>query len=63
MLPYLLLAMLPGTVLCAFLAFSDRVIYPRYTLVPRVAGVSVPWIRPWPWRDVGTGHRGEILYR
>ncbi len=40
MLPYLLLAMLPGTVLCAFLAFSDRVIYPRYTLVPRVAGIS-----------------------
>ncbi len=40
MVPYLLLADLQNTVLSALLTFSDRVIYPYYESVPRVAGVS-----------------------
>ncbi|HEY1601664.1 MAG TPA: cytochrome c oxidase assembly protein [Pirellulales bacterium] len=40
MLPYLFLAAMPATVVCAFLTFADRVIYPRYEAVPRVFGLS-----------------------
>ncbi|HTR48776.1 MAG TPA: cytochrome c oxidase assembly protein [Verrucomicrobiae bacterium] len=41
MLPvYLLLADFVNSVVCAFLVFSDRVYYPSYQLVPRLAGVS-----------------------
>ncbi len=40
MLPYLFAASLPATVLCAFLSFSDRVLYPRYEAVPSFAGRS-----------------------
>jgi cytochrome c oxidase assembly factor CtaG len=40
MLPYLLLADVQNTVLSAILTFSDRVIYPYYETVPRLAGVT-----------------------
>ncbi|HEY4313484.1 MAG TPA: cytochrome c oxidase assembly protein [Pirellulales bacterium] len=40
MLPYLFLAAMPATVLCAFLTFADHVVYPRYDAVPRVGGLS-----------------------
>lgn len=39
-LPYLLLADVQNTILSAFLAFSDRVLYPHYAGVPRLWGVS-----------------------
>ena len=38
--PYLLLADVPNTVLSALLTFSDRVLYPHYAEVPRLAGLS-----------------------
>ncbi|HVS35475.1 MAG TPA: cytochrome c oxidase assembly protein, partial [Gemmataceae bacterium] len=38
--PYLILADLQNTVLCALLTFSDRVLYPYYSTVPRLAGQS-----------------------
>jgi cytochrome c oxidase assembly factor CtaG len=41
LLPYLLLADLSNTVLSAVLTFSDRVLYPYYAEVPRLAGLSV----------------------
>jgi putative membrane protein len=37
---YLFLATLPCDVLSAFLAFSDRLVYPAYALVPRHAGLT-----------------------
>jgi putative membrane protein len=40
MVPYLLLADLQNTALSAILAFSDRVLYPSYSEVPRVFGLS-----------------------
>jgi len=40
MVPYLLLADLQNTGLAALLTFSDRVIYPFYEGVPRIAGLS-----------------------
>jgi cytochrome c oxidase assembly factor CtaG len=36
--PYLILADLQNTLLSALLTFSDRVLYPYYTTVPRLAG-------------------------
>ena len=38
--PYLLLADVQNTVLSALLTFSDRVIYPYYERVPRIAGIT-----------------------
>lgn len=40
LVPYLILADLQNTVLAALLTFSDRVIYPRYSEVPRLMGLS-----------------------
>ena len=40
LLPYLLLADLSNTALCAVLTFSDRVLYPYYAEVPRLGGTS-----------------------
>ncbi len=40
LLPYLLIADVSNTVLSALLTFSDRVIYPHYDQIPRVAGIS-----------------------
>ena len=40
LLPYLLLADVSNTVLSALLTFSDRVLYPHYGQVPRLAGIS-----------------------
>jgi cytochrome c oxidase assembly factor CtaG len=40
MVPYLLLADVQNTVLSALLTFSDRVIYPYYETVPRLAGIT-----------------------
>ncbi len=40
MIPYLLFADGQNTVLSALLTFSDRVIYPYYETVPRVAGIT-----------------------
>jgi cytochrome c oxidase assembly factor CtaG len=40
LLPVLLLADLSNTVLSAVLTFSDRVLYPYYTEVPRLGGLS-----------------------
>jgi cytochrome c oxidase assembly factor CtaG len=40
LLPYLILADVQNTVLSALLTFSPRVLYPYYTEVPRLAGVS-----------------------
>jgi hypothetical protein len=37
---YLFLATLPCDVLSAFLAFSDRLVYPAYALGPRHAGMT-----------------------
>jgi cytochrome c oxidase assembly factor CtaG len=41
LVPYLILADVQNTILSALLTFSDRVLYPYYTQVPRVGGVSV----------------------
>jgi cytochrome c oxidase assembly factor CtaG/ferredoxin len=41
LLPYLLLADLSNTALSAVLTFSERVLYPYYAEVPRLAGISV----------------------
>jgi cytochrome c oxidase assembly factor CtaG/ferredoxin len=41
LLPYLLLADLSNTALCAVLTFSSRVLYPYYAEVPRLGGLSV----------------------
>ena len=38
MLPYLILADGRNTILAALFMFSDRVIYPYYATIPRVAG-------------------------
>lgn len=38
--PYLLLTDVQNTVFAALLTFSDRVIYPHYTRVPRISGIS-----------------------
>jgi len=38
--PYLILADVSNTALAALLTFSDRVLYPYYAAVPRLAGVS-----------------------
>src|SRR5205823_4150056 len=38
--PYLMLADLQNTILSALLTFSDHVLYPYYTTVPRLAGQS-----------------------
>jgi cytochrome c oxidase assembly factor CtaG len=38
MVPYLLLADLQNTALCAILIFSDRVLYPSYAVMPRLFG-------------------------
>jgi cytochrome c oxidase assembly factor CtaG len=40
MIPYLLLADAQNTVLSALLVFSERVIYPFYQTVPRIAGIT-----------------------
>jgi cytochrome c oxidase assembly factor CtaG/polyferredoxin len=40
MIPYLLLADVQNTVLSAFLTFSDRVVYPTYSLVPQFPGMN-----------------------
>jgi hypothetical protein len=40
LLPYLLLADLSNTALCAVLTFSERVLYPYYAEVPRLGGLS-----------------------
>ena len=40
MVPYLLIGDLQNTVLSAILVFSDRVLYPSYTVVPRLFGLS-----------------------
>jgi len=40
MLPYLMTADLINTALSAFLAFSNRVVYPSYAAAPRIFGVS-----------------------
>jgi cytochrome c oxidase assembly factor CtaG len=40
LLPYLLLADLSNTALCAVLTFSDRVLYSYYSEVPRLGGLS-----------------------
>jgi cytochrome c oxidase assembly factor CtaG len=40
LLPYLLVADLSNTVLSALLTFSERVLYPYYAEVPRLAGLS-----------------------
>src|SRR5580704_391475 len=40
MVPYLLVADLQNTALSAILAFSDRVLYPSYSSVPRLFGFS-----------------------
>jgi cytochrome c oxidase assembly factor CtaG/ferredoxin len=39
-IPYLLLADVSNTVLSAFLTFSDRVLYPTYSLVPQLPGMN-----------------------
>ncbi|MBI2825443.1 MAG: cytochrome c oxidase assembly protein [Planctomycetia bacterium] len=39
-LPYVFLAAMQATVLCALLTFSDHVIYPHYEAVPRLWGVT-----------------------
>src|SRR5437660_7140106 len=41
LLPYLVLADLSNTALSAVLTFSERVLYPYYAEVPRLAGISV----------------------
>ena len=38
--PYLILADVQNTALSALLTFSDRVLYPHYTLIPRIGGLS-----------------------
>jgi cytochrome c oxidase assembly factor CtaG len=40
MVPYLLVADLQNTALSAILTFSDRVLYPSYSVVPRLFGLS-----------------------
>src|SRR5271165_5876071 len=40
MVPYLMIADLQNTALSAILAFSDRVLYPSYSAVPRLFGFS-----------------------
>ena len=40
MVPYLLIADLQNTVLSAILVFSDRVLYPSYSVTPRLFGFS-----------------------
>jgi hypothetical protein len=40
MIPYLVLADLQNTALSAILTFSDRVIYPSYSAVPRLWEIS-----------------------
>src|SRR5262245_13605105 len=40
LLPYLLVADLSNTALAALLTFSERVVYPYYSEVPRLAGLS-----------------------
>jgi cytochrome c oxidase assembly factor CtaG/polyferredoxin len=40
LLPYLLLADIQNTVLAALFTFSDRVLYPHYEQVPRLAGIT-----------------------
>ena len=40
LLPYLFLADLSNTALAALLTFSDRLLYPYYAEVPRLAGLS-----------------------
>jgi cytochrome c oxidase assembly factor CtaG len=41
MVPYLLLADVQNTVLCAILIFSDRVLYPSYAVMPRLFGSAL----------------------
>jgi cytochrome c oxidase assembly factor CtaG len=41
MILYLLLADMQNTALSAFLIFSERILYPTYTAVPRLWGISV----------------------
>src|SRR5262249_44407772 len=41
LVPFLIVADLSNTVLSVLLTFSDRVLYPYYAEVPRLAGVSV----------------------
>ena len=38
--PYLILADVQNTALSALLTFSDRVLYPHYTRIPRIGGLS-----------------------
>ena len=41
MVPYLLLADVQNTALCAILIFSDRVLYPSYSVMPRLFGSAL----------------------
>ena len=41
MVPYLVLADIQNTVLSAILAFSDRVLYPSYAVIPRLFGTAL----------------------
>ena len=41
MVPYLLLADVQNTALCAILIFSDRVLYPSYAVMPRLFGSAL----------------------
>jgi cytochrome c oxidase assembly factor CtaG/polyferredoxin len=40
LVPYLLVADVSNTVLSALLTFSDKVLYPHYGQIPRIAGIS-----------------------
>ncbi|QQY08229.1 MAG: cytochrome c oxidase assembly protein [Candidatus Xiphinematobacter sp.] len=40
MVPYLLVADLQNTILSAFLSFCDHVLYPTYSVAPRIGGIS-----------------------
>jgi cytochrome c oxidase assembly factor CtaG len=40
LLPYLLFADISNTVLSALLTFSDQVLYPHYSQIPRLSGIS-----------------------
>jgi cytochrome c oxidase assembly factor CtaG len=40
LLPYLLIADVSNTLLSALLTFSDRVLYPHYSQIPRISGIS-----------------------
>ena len=54
--PYLLLADVQNTLLAAWLSFSSAVLYPHYSQVPRLGGISALDDQADGWRaDVGAG--------